>query len=334
MTITVTVEYPWLESRVLADNPLGDPAVRRLPIILPPDYASAPDRRYPVLLGLAGFTGKGLTLLNEDPWQPNLAQRLERLYAAGMPPVIVALPDCFTRYGGSQYRNSAATGRYEDYLLTEVLPYVDAHYRTIPGPAGHGVFGKSSGGYGAFMLGMQHPDVFGALACHSGDMVFEYCYAPDFFKFCTGITAAGGVVAWWERFAAKVKKSGDDGAVLNILAMAAGYSPDPAAPLGIALPVDLHTAARIPEVWARWLAADPAELAEQYADNLRRLRLLYMDCGTRDEFNLQYGARVVARRLQALDIPHDYEEFEDGHMSVQYRYDVSLPRLARALTPP
>jgi enterochelin esterase family protein len=327
---SLTIEMPVLESHVLADNPLGDPANRRLPIILPPDYETS-NRRYPVIVGLTGFTGKGIMLLNEDSWQPNLEQRLERLYAAGMPHAIFVLPDCFTRYGGSQYINSAATGRYEDYVIEEIIPYVDAHYRTIAAPEGRGVFGKSSGGYGSMILGMRHPDVFGALACHSGDMFFELCYGLDFPKFCNSINKAGGVEAFWEQFAAQVKKKSSDFAALNILAMAACYSPDASAPLGIGLPVDLHTCERIPEVWARWLEWDPAELLDRYGENLRKLRLLFMDCGTQDEFSLHYGARLMAKRLAARGIAFEHEEFDDTHMNIQYRYDVSLPKIAHAL---
>jgi enterochelin esterase family protein len=330
MPLSVTVEMPEFASRALAENPPGDPAVRALPIILPPGYAMM-ERRYPVIVMLAGFTGKGISLLNEDPWQPNLAQRLDRLYAAGMPHVIVVLPDCFTRYGGSQYLNSAATGCYEDYLIDEIIPYVDAHYRTLPTAVSRAVMGKSSGGYGAMIQGMRHPEVFGAVACHSGDMAFELCYAPDFPKFCNGINAAGGVDAWWAKFAAKVKKGSGDFDTLNILAMAACYSPDASAPLGIGLPVDLHTCERIPAVWSRWLAWDPVAIIDQHADALRGLRLLYLDCGFRDQFNLHYGARQFVRRLAERGIAHEYEEFDDDHSSVQYRYDVSLPRLAAAL---
>jgi enterochelin esterase family protein len=326
----IVVEMPALASKALAGNPLGDPATRRLPIVLPPGYAAS-GRRYPVIVGLTGFTGKGIMLLNEDAWQPNLVQRLEQLYASGMPHAIYVLPDCFTRYGGSQYLNSSATGRYEDYLIDEIVSYVDAHYRTIPRPEARGVFGKSSGGYGSMIMGMRHPDVFGAIACHSGDMFFELCYVLDFPAFCNAVNNAGGVEAWWQQFAAKVKKGREVGQVLNILAMAACYSPDPSAPLGIALPMDLHTCERIPAVWRRWLDWDPVEQVDRYADNLRQLRLLYMDCGTRDEFHLHFGARLMTRRLTERAIPYEYEEFDDTHMSIQYRYDVSLSKLAYAL---
>jgi len=332
----IAIEMPEIASKALAGNPLGDPATRALPVLLPPGYADS-DRRYPVIVGITGFTGRGLMMLNDGAWGPNLAQRLERLYAAGMPHAIVVLPDCFTRYGGSQYINSGATGRYEDYVIDELIPWVDAHYRTIPAPEARAIFGKSSGGYGSMILGMRHPEVFGALACHSGDMFFELCYGRDFPAFCNAVNKAGGVEAWWKAFAEKVRtveKAGrEDMEALNILAMAACYSPDPAVPLGIGLPMDLRTCERIPEVWARWLAWDPAELLDRYGDNLRTLRLLYMDCGTRDEFSLHFGARLMSKRLKARGIAHEYEEFEDGHMSVQYRYDVSLPKLARAIAP-
>src|SRR5437868_2486584 len=201
----VRVEMVPVHSVVLQGNPLGDPATRDLPVLLPPGY-DAGSRRYPALYGLAGFTGRGVQMLNIDPWQPNMVQRLDQLYAAGMPHAIVALPDCFTTLGGSQYLNSQAVGRYEDYVVNELVPFVDDRFRTIPQPESRGVFGKSSGGYGAMVLGMRHPDVFGALACHSGDMWFELCYKPDFPKACNAVNAAGGLGAWWEGFKGRVKK--------------------------------------------------------------------------------------------------------------------------------
>jgi enterochelin esterase-like enzyme len=315
-------------SRVLADNPLGDPATRPLPIILPPDYESS-GKRYPVIYGLTGFTGSGLSMLNFAAWQPNLPQRIDRLMAEDrLSPAIYVLPDCFTRYGGSQYLNSTAIGRYEDYVIDEIVPHIDRAYRT----AGRGVFGHSSGGYGALMLGMKHPDVFGAVACHSGDMAFDLVYRPDFPKFVNAIQKAGGVEQWWIEFERKVKKEGRDYDAINILAMAAAYSPNPIAqPLPIDFPFDLETCELRSDVWARWLERDPVLLADRYADNLKQLRLLFIDCGSRDEFNLHFGARSLVKKLKALGVPHEYEEFDDGHMGVSYRNEVSLPKIVEAL---
>ncbi|CAG0931271.1 Endo-1,4-beta-xylanase/feruloyl esterase [Thermoflexales bacterium] len=321
-------------SRVLADNPLNDPVTRQLPIILPPDYDTA-GKRYPVLYGLTGFTGSGPMMLNVSAWQLNLPQRIERLMAEGkLPPAIYVLPDCFTRYGGSQYLNSTAIGRYEDYVIDEIVPHIDRTYRTIAGSAGRGVFGKSSGGYGSIVLGMKHPDIFGAVACHSGDMYFDLVYVPDFPKFLTAIQKAGGLEKWWIEFERKPKKENRDIEAVDILAMAAAYSPNPSAtPFPIDFPFDLETGELKPDVWARWLQLDPVRMVDRYADNLKKLRLLFIDCGSRDEFNLHFGARVLVKKLKALEVPHEHEEFDDGHMNIQYRYDVSLPKLVSALNP-
>ena len=319
-------------SRVLADNPLGDPTTRSLPIILPPDY-EASGRRYPVIYGLTGFTGSGPMLLNISAWQPNLQQRIERLMAEGrLPPAIYVLPDCFTRYGGSQYLTSTAIGRYEDYVIDEIVPHIDRTYRTIAGSEGRGVFGKSSGGYGSIVLGMKHSDVFGAVACHSGDMYFDLVYVPDFPRFLNAIQKAGGLEKWWIEFERKPKKENRDIEAVDILAMAAAYSPNPIAqPFPIDFPFDLDTCELKPDVWARWLELDPVRMVDRYADNLKQLRLLFIDCGIRDEFNLHFGARILANKLKALGVPHEYEEFDDGHMNVSYRYEVSLPKIVAAL---
>ena len=331
MPSTLIIEH--FTSRVLADNPLGDPATRKLPIILPPDYETS-GKRYPVIFGLTGFTGSGLMMLNVAAWQPNLQERIDYLTADGrLPAALIVLPDCFTRYGGSQYINSTAMGCYEDYVIDEIVPLIDSKYRTIAAPEGRGVFGKSSGGYGAIMLGMRHPDVFGAVACHSGDMYFEMCYKPDFPKFINAVNKAGGLEKWWAEFEGKVKKERQDVEVVNILAMAAAYSPNSGAkPLPIDFPFDLYTGELRPDVWQRWLAHDPVYMVERYADYLKKLRLLFLDCGTRDEFNLHLGARILVQRLKALGIPHEYEEFDDSHINIPYRYDVSLPKIGCALS--
>jgi hypothetical protein len=244
----------------------------------------------------------------------------------------VVMPDCITAYGGSQYLNSRATGRYADHLVRELVPYVDRHFRTLPGARHRAVAGKSSGGYGAMIHGMLHPDVFGALACHSGDMCFEYCYLPDFPATCTAMGQAGGPAAWFRKFRAKVKKSHHDVKVLNIVGMTSCYSPDPRKPLGCDFPFDLETGELRPAVWKKWLALDPLRMLPAHARALRGMRLVYLDAGSRDEWNLHIGARIFSSKAAALKIRHVYQEFDDGHMDVQYRYDVSLPLLAKAIS--
>jgi len=326
------VEVVEFESPALRGNPAGDPHVRRVPVYLPPSYDAEPGRRYPVVFVLTGFTGRGRMLLNDNPWSPSLDDRLDTLIAAGCPELIVVMPDCFTRFGGSQYMDSAATGRYETHVVGELVPWADERYRTLAAREHRAVAGKSSGGYGALHLGMRHPERFGAIACHSGDMLFEYCYQPDFPKACSVLQEAGGVRKFLEGFEAKPQKGKDEFLALNILGMAACYSPEPAAELGVGLPFDLATGLPRDDVWRRWLELDPLRRLGAHAEALRSMRLLWIDCGKRDEFHLHHGARAFARELTRLGIAHVHEEFDDGHMNVPYRYDRSLPALARALS--
>lgn len=320
------------ESTVLAGNPAGDPALRTVPVYLPPSYARSPERRYPVAYVLSGFTGRGRMLLNDNLWTPALDDRYDALIAGGAGEMILVMPDCSTRFGGSQYLNSSATGRYEDHLVEELVPWADARYRTLASPAHRGVIGKSSGGYAALVLGMRHPDVFGAVVSHSGDLYFDYCYRGDLPGCCVALQQAGGLAAWMERFESKPVPGHSDIEVLNILGMAAAYSPDPAAPpFGFQLPFDLETGEFRDEVWRRWLLRDPLRMLEAHADALEGMRMLFLDCGTRDEFHLQLGARMFARALEARGIAHEHQEFDDGHMNIGYRFDVSLPKLAAAL---
>lgn len=317
-----------LTSEVLRGNPLGDPTERDLYIYLPPGYDEA--RSYPALLGLVGFTGTGGMLFNVDPLVEGLRTRLDRLIGSGAcPPVIVVAPDCFTRLGGNQYINSTATGRYEDYLVQEVVPYARTKFRT----GRWGVFGKSSGGYGSIVLAMRHADLFEAVADHSGDALFEMCYLPEFPEALDAWREAGGPANWLERFWAEPsRRKKKHMKPLNMLAMSAHYSPNPESPhIGIDFPFDLETGVFRPEVWERWRAWDPVNMVPRYADPLGRQRLIYVDCGTTDEFALHWGARALVSAMRKAGLAPVHEEFDDGHMNVAYRYDVSLPRLVQSL---
>jgi enterochelin esterase-like enzyme len=321
------LEIQPFQSEVLKGNALGDPSLRDLYVYLPPGYSAA--KKYPALLAITGFTGTGAALFNPDPLQENLKDKMDRLIGEGKcPPVVVVAPDCFTRVGGSQYLNSTATGRYEDYLVQEIIPWATERYSLGP----WGVFGKSSGGYGAIVLGMKHPEIFRVLADHSGDSNFELCYLPDFGKALNAFKRAGGVEKWLEKLWRDVNhKRKEYFDAFNILGMAACYSPNPSKPLGIDFPFCLETGVFQPEVWKRWQEKDPVKMVALYEANLRKLHLIYIDCGNRDEFYLQWGARALAQELKRRSIAFHYEEFDDGHMSIPYRYDVSVPLLVNAL---
>ena len=351
------------ESRVLADNPLGDPHVRRLGIWLPPHYdegaTAGRGRRFPVLWDLVGFTGSGLAHLNWRPFDENVPERLERLvHERRMGPAIVVFADCFTSLGGNQYVNSCAIGNYADYLLAELIPFVDREFRTLASREHRGCFGKSSGGYGAIIHGMKYARHWGAIADHSGDALFDFCYYCDWPRTLNELdrfrepARKPGVVDV-AAIAASVESGADDGRVQRFLqhlwsreklsdaeghalmniAMAATYDPDPDAPLGFRLPFNLETGELLRERWKMWQRHDPVNLVGRYRANLASLKGIYIDCGWRDQYHLHYGARVLSRRLAEHGIAHRYEEFDDNHSWIDYRMDESLPFLYGALKP-
>lgn len=325
---TVVIEP--FESQVLKGNPLGDPHVREIPVYLPPGYDQDPGRRYPVIYWLHGFTGVGLGAVARSLWTPSLPELMDRVIAEGAPPAILVMPDGSTRYGGSQYLNSPATGRYEDHVVRELVPSIDRTYRTKASREHRGVVGKSSGGYGAVVLAMRNPDVFGAVASHSGDMYFEAGYKPFFWKGLNVINRHRDLPAFLQAFEAMPKKERQAmEALMLLVAMAQAYSANPDGSYD--LPVDLHTGELREAVWARWLEWDPVYMAERHAEALRRMTLIYIECGSKDEWNLHYGARLFHRRLEGLGIPHEHVEFDDDHSNIQYRYVESLRRLAQAL---
>jgi len=319
------------ESRILKSNPLNDPHIRDIIIYLPPGYTSSYSHGYIAVFGLVGFGGQGKMLLNADPLGENIQDRMNRLISQKRcGPMILVLIDCFTKFGGNQYINSSATGRYEDYIINEIVPFVDKTYNISK----RAVWGKSSGGYGSFVLGMRHPEIFHALADHSGDSAFEYCYIQDFPKALDAFREAGGPKKWLANFWKKSNRhQAKDAPPLNILAMAAHYSPNPKSKeMAVDLPFDLKTGEILQNVWNRWLSWDPVRMVEKYGKNLKKIKLIYIDCGTKDEFSLQWGARILHSKLEKMNIRHFYEEFDDGHMNISYRYDVSLPKIYSALS--
>lgn len=317
-----------IDSDVLKSNMLGDPTLRDVVVYVPHGHDG---KDLPLLVDIVGYTGSGPSHVAWKNFGENLSERLDRLIASGeLPPVVVAFPDCFTRLGGNQYINSVAMGRWEDFLIDEMLPAVESKFGC--GSTGRrGLFGKSSGGYGAIIHALLRSDVWSAAACHSGDMAFELCYTPDMPSAVRAIAKAGSFKQWMNDFEAGPKWEGNDIHDLMIYAMAATYDPDPDAYLGMRLPVDMETCEVDEDLWANWLKWDPVLLADDHIDDLKSLKGLWIDCGDVDQYNLVYGARRLHKKLEAAGVPHVYEEFPDNHSAIDYRMDESLPFLAKAL---
>ena len=326
-----------IDSKALSTNALGDPHRRPLYVYTPPDYAANPGRRYPAVFVIQGLTGQVDAWRARKPFQRTTPELVDDLFARGeTPPAIVVYADAWTSLGGSQFVDSPGTGRYHTYLCEEVVAFVDARYRTQADAAHRAIAGKSSGGYGAMITPMLRPDLFGALATHSGDALFEHCYLADI---RTSIRALrdeydGSFDAFWADFRSRPGRARpSDGELLNTWCMAACYSAD--ADGTVRLPFDAATGRLIPEVWDRWLAWDPVRMAASRADALRSLRAIWIDAGRRDEYFLDLGADAFRHELAALGIGEPivrFELFDGAHGGIEWRYPMAIGWLVERLS--
>ena len=324
-----------VESDALAENPLGDPARRPLYVYRPPGVELDHPRPLPAVYVIQGFTGQIDMWLSRSAFEPTMIERLDAMFAArACPDALVVFVDAWTSRGGSQFINSASTGRYLDYLCDEVVPFIDGRYPALASRDHRGLAGKSSGGYGAMVVPMLRPDVFGALASHAGDALFECCYQPEF-------PAAARILrdhfdgSWdvfherlasapafdWERF----------GVLLNAYGMACCYSPDLSRPGAALLPFDSSTGRLIDDVWELWLEHDPVRMAHHHAEALRSMRRIYLDAGKSDEWYLDLGAQAFAQELSKIGAAHTLELFEGKHGGITYRYPGAIRELVTAL---
>jgi S-formylglutathione hydrolase FrmB len=324
-----------VDSELLVANPLGDPSRRPLHVYRPPGVSVDHPRALPSVYVVQGYFGQLDSWWRREPFEPNVFERVDAMFAAGeCPEAVVVFVDAWTSYGGSQYLNSTGTGRYQDYLCDEVVTFVDDRYPTAPNREHRGIAGKSSGGYGAMVVPMMRPDVFGALASHAGDALFECSYVPGFGETARKLRDEfeGSYDVFFERLAEADRFDMDRfGAALMNYGCAACFSPDPDRPGKALLPFDVSTGRLVDEVWERWLELDPVRMAPRHADALRSMRRIYLDAGRSDEWYLDLGAQAFATELEKLGADHTLELFDGKHGGLGYRYPAAIRELVLAL---
>lgn len=322
-----------VNSALLRGNPLGDPHERPLWVYVPPGYDDSAER-YPAVYVIQGYTGHLAMWANRTAFRQPFPETADAVFAGGAPGCVVVYVDAWTAYGGSQFVDSPGTGRYHSYLCDEIVPWVDEHYRTIPDRESRAITGKSSGGFGAMITPMLRPDLFGALATHAGDTLYELCYVPDFGD---AVRALRGydqdIRRWWADFRARPAfTKPEDANLLQLIGVSACFSPgDDGEPV---LPFDPATGVLRPETWQRWLDWDPVRMAPGHAEALRSLRAVWIDAGTRDEYHLDVGAQAFRDQLAKAGVPDErvhFELFDAGHAAIDYRYPLSLAWLAERL---
>ncbi len=294
----VEVERIKIHGTALEGNLEGNDVDRDVMVFLPPSYAKDKKRRYPVVYALHGYSIGALQWSQEI----HVPQTIEGAFAKGVQEMIVVLPDSKTVHNGSMYSSSVTTGDFERFIARDVVAYIDAHYRTIPGRTSRGLVGHSMGGYGASRIGMRHPDVFGSL----------YIMSPC----CMSPRGARPGNPDSDKALEAVKTPADSAALSFMLraqlATAAAWSPNPKnPPLYLDLPVKNGEVQQ--DVLARWTANAPLAFVHQYIGNLRQYRAISMDVGDKD------GLRVDAARLhEVLDtygIANAFEIYSGNHTS-------------------
>jgi S-formylglutathione hydrolase FrmB len=297
-----------LASKALAGNLLKTPSERSVIVYLPPSYSQGPQRRYPVLYLLHGITSTNTDFAGGLDKSLNVETELNRLIGDGtVREMIVVLPDARTKFGGAFYTNSTVAGNWEDFIVADLVGYIDARFRTLARPESRGITGHSMGGYGAIKLAMRHPEVFCA----------AYALSPACLTWAGDLTADNP--AWRKTLALKrpEDRREDDFYSLAFLAMATSFSPNPnRAPFFADWPFKATEAGlQIDKAaHARWAAEFPVPLVGRYAANLARLRGLRFDVGKGDEFShIPAGCRLLSKTLTERGIRHVFEEYDGDH---------------------
>jgi Putative esterase len=324
-----------IDSTLLRGNPLGDPHERPLWVYTPPGYADEPERRYPAVFVIQGYTGQIVAWRNRAPFRLPFPEAADAVFASGAaPPAIVVYVDAWTAYGGSQFVDSPGTGKYHSYLCDEVVPWVDARYRTLASREHRAIMGKSSGGFGAMITPMLRPDLFGALATHAGDTLYEYCYLREFGSIVRALRGYDGDLwRWWDDFNSRVSfTKQEDMLLVGFIGVAAAFSANEDGTVD--LPFNPRTGVIDPPVWQRWLDWDPVRMASTYAHALTSVHSMWIDAGTRDDYFLDVGAEAFRDELRRIGVAEEvirFELFDATHMAIDYRYPMSLTWLCQRM---
>lgn len=296
----------------LAGNLLGDPTTQRVLVYLPPSYKRETAKRYPTLYLLHGYTDSPDVWLTKGYQEMNLSTEMDSLIAKGVAAeMIVVVPNGRNAYLGSFYTNSAVAGNWEDYVYRDIVNFIDGRYRTLAKPASRGIAGHSMGGYGAFVLAMKHPDVFGATYALSPCCVgMEGDLTAD-----NPVWAKAAKVTARDPFAQQLK-SFDDFFTVAMIAISAAFSPNKdRAPMYVDLPFVQKNGLLVKNepAFSSFREKMPLYQVEKYRSNLMKLRGIHLDVGEFDEFtHIRRATAMLSSELSQREIPHAFEIYKGG----------------------
>ena len=307
------VVHQWVHAKSLEGNRLRDSPDRSVHVYLPPSYFTHPERRYPAIYLLHGFgatSGADASWFTPGPDRggPSPAEAMDAGVASGqLREMIIVMPDGTNAYGGSFYRNSSVTGAWEDFIVRDLVSYVDREFRTLRAAPSRAIMGHSMGGFGALRLGFTHPDVFSVVyaiaPCCIDDMLFKSTKPQNIVNAATAKTA--------EELAQRnfMQRA--------VVGAGAAFTPNlGAAPLLVDLPFVAgpdgpQPVEAVQRVWSKMLAT--SSIASQ-KDSIARLRGIGIEVGDHDEVTLIIStSHAMDRALTAAGIPHEFHEFDGGH---------------------
>ena len=298
------IRYLKINSAALEGNLLGDPAEQEVAVYVPPGYDESRDKRYPVLYLLHGIGG-GFTDWTRH-W--DIRGAMDAVVRSTQQPFIVVMPNGGNRLGGGFYLDSPVSGKWETYLLTELVPRIERDFRTT---AMRGIAGHSMGGFGALRLAMRHPEIFSSVYAMSPcclDLAEDIGHGNQSWKKALGFTSPADLV--------KSLQEGDFYPVA-IYALASAISPNPAKPpFYVDLPVRNVNGELMPDdaTYELWRTSLPFAQIPAHRANLLRLRAIAIDYGTSDQFaHILTTTPEFSRELARLRIPHRLDVYAGDH---------------------
>jgi len=298
-----TVHSPSLEGNLLGDSP-----DRPVTIYLPPSYDAEPDRHYPVVYLLHGYTGNHELWTGGSYISGNILNSMKSWLNQGkVKEMILVMPNSHNKFRGSFYTNSVATGNWADFIAKDVVEYIDSHYRMLPQRESRAVIGHSMGGYGGMKLGMLYPEVFGCMGGMSGAYIIMTMEENN-----ATLYANASTIKNWNRF------NSLDWISQTSFAWSAALAPNPDHPPFycdfpfVYTDTQPRKIVKVQEVYDKFLEHDTLKMAERHLDALLSMKPIYIDCGTND--SLVENARRLHEKLNSLGVKHVYGEFPGNHI--------------------
>jgi S-formylglutathione hydrolase FrmB len=308
-----------IKSSALKGNPLGDPSVRHNPVLVPND--GKPEG---IVFILAGFTGNGPNFLSLRPFESNYAETIDQLTSKDAIPKAYVFVDAWTAFGGSQFLNSSAVGKYEDYIVKELLKEAKKVFgESLP----VAICGHSSGGYGAIYLATKYPKQFPYMMALAPDSFFEINFLKDTYESANFLKNYDQKDYLKKLKTGELSKYKDFHPICASVAMSACYAPRGAK---FDFPIDCYTGKLNEKVWKKCLEKDPLYFLPKRLGNTKKLAGIFLEVGNKDQFHLHLGARQIHQLWKKNKIHNLYNEFDGGHFDLSSRREGMLAWLQKA----